>query len=612
MDAKLGQLERAHELSDDAGQQRRHRRRLTHEHRRERGERRHVAKEEDRVGPRQPSHHLKVARQQLVHQSVWRLAASAVAVAVAVTVAGAVVATRVVGGHGGGGEGPCGHRSGRHPRSRQVWQVRRHQAKVGGGEAVGAEGEVDAAAVPRQMTQHRTEAAEGDRALHRRCVAHGQHAIKRRRERCVAAVGGEPPEDDAAHIQALERRRRLRRFLGAAVVAAACCAAQLLVGRHGLPVVLHHLEERGHLGPRPQVGEKVGGALVRAARRGEGLPEVLDARAPVGAALHRVVRSDEEVTGALTRPRRPRTARARAHLDADAVGRLACTLLERNRAAVAHAVDHQPRVQRRVGRGAVGGVAAAAVAVVGGGRWLLPQRQLDAVGKDGDASHRRALEHQPTRLLEARAHALEQRGRRDADVEHAAQLQLEAALARRPPEAARHRPEAQWRDLGELRGVEHADRDELAQLLLRRVPVLRAAAERTGLDDRDAVALSLEGAREQQPERAAADGDVDGGDSGARGGRACRRRARLDEARRCLRRPLGEVQAAQRGVLRGEAVEERRAAGAAHLHGGWERGEGLGGQWAREVVNAHRSARSLGDVWSGVCSIGVGGGKFCR
>ena len=96
-----------------------------------------------------------------------------------------------------------------------------------------------------------------------------------------------------------------------------------------------------------------------------------------------------------------------------------------------------------------------------------------AVLVDRDAAHGRPLEHEAARLLEASAHAAQQLRGRDAHVEHAPQLELPL---RRGAKAAGHRPKAERRDRHELGRVEHSGADERPQLLLGRVPVLRAAS----------------------------------------------------------------------------------------------------------------------------------------
>ena len=100
-----------------------------------------------------------------------------------------------------------------------------------------------------------------------------------------------------------------------------------------------------HLLGRPQVGEEVGGALLLAARRREGLPKELRPRTPPRPAVLRVVLGDEEVASAAQLPR-PRAASAAPHLHAHAVGPLASPRLQRERAPVAHRVDDEPAVQR--------------------------------------------------------------------------------------------------------------------------------------------------------------------------------------------------------------------------------------------------------------------------
>ena len=84
----------------------------------------------------------------------------------------------------------------------------------------------------------------------------------------------------------------------------------------------------------------------------------------------------------------------RAHLDADAIRALTATLLQSDWRSMAHAIEHEPRVdsgdRRRIGR--------------------LPrvQPQHRAVVVDFHPAYRSALQHHPSRRLEPRPHTAQQ------------------------------------------------------------------------------------------------------------------------------------------------------------------------------------------------------------
>mmetsp|Transcript_12833 Transcript_12833/g.41121 ORF Transcript_12833/g.41121 Transcript_12833/m.41121 type:complete len:292 (-) Transcript_12833:629-1504(-) len=219
------------------------------------------------------------------------------------------------------GRGVCArrHRRRRHPCRAQVGEVGREPGELGAGEAVLPQCRVDAARVAGQVAQHRAEAAKGDWALHGGRVADREDAVESGFEGRVGAVG-----------RRLRQPKRMR-------------LAAALVGWQAGPVLLHQLEEPWHLLGRPQVGEEVGGALLLAARRREGLPKELRPRTPPRPAVLRVVLGDEEVASAAQLPR-PRAASAAPHLHAHAVGPLASPRLQRERAPVAHRVDDEPAV----------------------------------------------------------------------------------------------------------------------------------------------------------------------------------------------------------------------------------------------------------------------------
>ena len=164
-------------------------------------------------------------------------------------------------------------------------------------------------------------------------------------------------------------------------------------------------------------------------------------------------------------------------------------------------------------------------------------------------------------------------------------------LRRGRPEAAGHRAEAQRRDRSEVGGVEHARAHERLQLVGRGVPVLRPAAQRARLDHRHAVAPQLQRAREDQTERAAAHGDVHVDDGRARRSPALQHAHELGRLRG---RPAPAVQPPQGGVLRREAVEERRATSATRLR----QGRGQRGERAccERAGRPHARSREVGET----------------
>mmetsp|Transcript_7142 Transcript_7142/g.22863 ORF Transcript_7142/g.22863 Transcript_7142/m.22863 type:complete len:240 (-) Transcript_7142:978-1697(-) len=200
---ELEQLERPDQLGDHARQQRRHGRRLAHQHREQGAERGHVAEEDERLLARQPLHHREIAGEQLVDQRVrlvglgWRAADHA------------GVGGRHVGGGGVSsgrrGRGVCArrHRRRRHPCRAQVGEVGREPGELGAGEAVLPQCRVDAARVAGQVAQHRAEAAKGDWALHGGRVADREDAVESGFEGRVGAVG-----------RRLRQPKRMRRSAG--------------------------------------------------------------------------------------------------------------------------------------------------------------------------------------------------------------------------------------------------------------------------------------------------------------------------------------------------------------------------------------------------------------
>jgi len=109
----------------------------------------------------------------------------------------------------------------------------------------------------------------------------------------------------------------------------------------------HDLKHPRHLLTRPKVGEEVrgaGGAI--AGGRWEGLPERLHHGTSVGSGTIGVAHSHEKVAARAPLPR-PRATGTAAHLHAYPIRSLPSARLQRDWAAVAHAVHDEAAMQRQ-------------------------------------------------------------------------------------------------------------------------------------------------------------------------------------------------------------------------------------------------------------------------